>query len=255
MKERLKKIIKTKIFLGVVCFLLGAILFVGDSNTDEIEKLDTEVKQLSKTNESLEDDAETLNNKIEFLNRKVEKSELYLSLNDDEKQLVDSRINEVKKATQEEKDKLKAEEEAKKAEEEARIKAEEEAKIKAEEEAKAKAEQEAKEAEAQKYNTGLTYDDLARNPESNAGKYVLFSGKILQVTYGDVFNIYRFAVNDDINQTVMIVVYTDQLTNGNILEDDYLTIKGLFMEPYTYTTVLGAENTVPLINVDEFSFN
>ena len=126
----------------------------------------------------------------------------------------------------------------------------------AEEKAKKEAEEQAKkEAEAQKYNTGLTYEDIARNSTENAMKLVTFSGRIVQVMKADGYTQYRMAIDDNYDQIVLIEVDNELLSNGNILEDDYITIKGTFVMEHTYQTVMGAQKTIPAIVVDEFNFN
>ena len=63
------------------------------------------------------------------------------------------------------------------------------------------------------------------------------------------------AIDDNYDQVVLIEIDNKLLSNGNILEDDHITIKGTFVMEYTYQTVLGAEMTIPAIVVDEFNFN
>lgn len=261
-KGVLLKILKSRITILMVCFAMISILFTGCSNDDELNKLKAENETLTKEMQELkeneiknEENKAKVEAKNEELNKKVSTAEEYLSLNSSEKELVDAKIEEVKKATEEEKARLKAEEEAKKAEEEAKLKAEQEAK-EAEEKAKKEAEEQAKkEAEAQKYNTGLTYKDIARNPTENAMKLVTFSGRIVQVMKADGYTQYRMAIDDNYDQIVLIEVDNELLSNGNILEDDYITIKGTFVMEHTYQTVMGAQKTIPAIVVDEFNFN
>ena len=254
-KGVLLKILKSRITILMVCFAIIAILFTGCSNDDELNKLKAENETLTKEIQELkeneiknEENKAKVEAKNEELNKKVSTAEEYLSLNSSEKELVDAKIEEVKKATEEEKARLKAEEEAK-------LKAEQEAK-EAEEKAKKEAEEQAKkEAEAQKYNTGLTYEDIARNPTENAMKLVTFSGRIVQVMKADGYTQYRMAIDDNYDQIVLIEVDNELLSNGNILEDDYITIKGTFVMEHTYQTVMGAQKTIPAIVVDEFNFN
>lgn len=144
----------------------------------------------------------------------------------------------------------KAEEEAKVAEQKAaeeKARKEEEARIKAEQKA---AEAEAKRlAEAQKYETGLTWSDLARDANGKMGSYVKFYGKVVQVMNGSDANQYRLAVNDDYDQMILIEIDKSKLEN-NILDDDYITIEGMSMGNISYETVMGAEMTIPGILVD-----
>lgn len=123
---------------------------------------------------------------------------------------------------------------------------------KAQKEAEEKAK---KEAEARKYDTGLTYEDLARNPEQHALKYCKFSGKIIQVMKGDDAVQYRMAINNNYDKVVLIEIPKSLLTEGNILEGDLITIKGQFVTEMEYTTVMGAVRTIPAILVEEFTFN
>lgn len=197
------------------------------------------------------------------LNEKIKSAEQYLSLNDSEKSLIDAEIENAKKATEEENKKREEELAKKKAEEEAKKKAEEEAKKKAEEEAKAQkeaeekaakeaAEQAAREAEAHKYETGLTWEDIAR--DQHTGEYCQFSGKVIQVMNGDTFNQYRIAIDDNYDQ-IMLIQINLPLSSGTVLENDYISFKGISVGTMSYQTVLGAQMTVPAVQVDEYSIN
>ena len=212
-KEKVLKIVKSKIFLGIVCFILGGSIM---SDSGSVLELEESVKVLNQ-------EVVEKNSKIEELEAKVEEAKPWFDMKEEERKAEEARI---------------AEEKAKKEAEE---------KAKAEEEAK-------KQAEAQKYETGLTYEDLARNPSQHMLKYVKFEGKIIQVMKGDGYTQYRMAINDDYDKVVLIEISNDKLVSGNILEDDYIYIKGQFLMEQTYKTVLGAEMTIPAIVVDEFSF-
>ena len=133
-----------------------------------------------------------------------------------------------------------------KAEEEARIKAEKEEKERIEAEEKAKAEKE-------KYNTGITTRDIARDRNGLEGSLVKFSGKIIQVIKGKLTTQYRMAVNDDYDQIIFIEIANDKL-ESNILEDDYITIEGVSVGNITYTTIFGAEQTIPGVEVHNFYY-
>lgn len=148
--------------------------------------------------------------------------------------------------------------------EEADKKAAEEAAAKeqAEKEAAEKKKQEAEEAarkaaeeEKASYDTGITYENLARNPDTYLAEKVKFSGRIIQVLKGEDHSQFRFAVNDDYNQVLFIEISEDQLSNNRLLEDDYITIRGTSYGEYTYTSALGGEITVPGVVVDSFELN
>ena len=137
------------------------------------------------------------------------------------------------------------EEERKVAEKEHKEKEEAERKEKEEAE-KAQREKEEKE----KYNTGITRNDLARDKDGLSGEYVKFSGKIVQIMQGDGYNQYRLAVDDDYDQMILIEM-VDGLIDSNLLEDDYITIEGMSAGNHSYETVLGAEKTIPAVVVDQ----
>lgn len=118
-------------------------------------------------------------------------------------------------------------------------------KKKEEEEARKKAEEEAK-----GYETGITYDQLARTPDDFIGKKVKFSGKVLQVQEGIFSNSIRLAVDGNYD-TVVYGTYSKSLVKSKILEDDWITIYGTSDGDYTYTTVLGASLTIPGISIDK----
>lgn len=115
----------------------------------------------------------------------------------------------------------------------------------------AAAEEEAKrQAEAQKYETGLTWEQIAR--EGKAGTLGKFEGKILQVVNNGSWVSYRVAINGDYDQ-VMYVEDTLNKATETLLEDDYVYFKGMSEGTTTYTTVMGAKVTIPAFMVDEIT--
>ena len=138
------------------------------------------------------------------------------------------------------------EEEQKQLEEKlAKEKAEKEAaekKAKEEAEAKEKAEAEAK--EKQGYETGITYDQLARTPDKYKGQKCKFRGEVIQVMEDDNYVSIRLAVGGGSN-VLYVVIPSSILNNERILEDDYITVYGTSTGVITYTTVMGNELTIP----------
>lgn len=151
-------------------------------------------------------------------------------------------------AAQAEAEKAKAEEEKRQLEEaEAQRKAEEEAAKKAEEEAAAAA---AAAEEAKGYETGITYDQLARTPDDYKGKKVKFNGKVVQVIEGDGRVNIRLAVNDDYD-TILFCEYTSDIVSSRVLEDDHITIYGVSYGLYSYKSTMGGTITIPSVVVDK----
>ena len=201
-----------------------------------------ELERVKTANGILETENETLNNQIES-------AKDYLELDQSEKELVDAKIKEVNEATEaqiaEEKAQKEAEEAAKKqAEEEAKRKAEEEEKARKEEEERQKAE-----AEAHKYETGLTWEQIAR--EGKNGTLGQFEGKIVQVINGNYgYTQYRIAINGNYD-TIMLVEAASYELKETLLEDDYVYFKGKSMGTVSYESVMGANITIPAFDVDE----
>lgn len=267
----LKMLLRTKVGLafttGLIVFIIvGTYSSISKSAlNNELTRKDSEIKMLEEAGEQIklehEKEIKDINRELQnariSLNTKdskLKEVDIYFKLVEADQELASNYMNELKNKTDEEK---KAEQERIKVEEQARKQAEEEAKAKAEAEEKAKkeAEEQARlEAERNKYNTGLTYEDLARNPIDNALKLVTFKGKIIQVMKGDGYTQYRMAIDSNYDKVVLIEIKNSLLTKGNILEDDIITVRGKFVMEQTYTTVMGAERTIPAIVADEVDY-
>lgn len=165
---------------------------------------------------------------------KVEKIKKdYDSLNDEQKvYIAASSVNELVDKMKEIVDKSKKEEEEKQKQKEEREKL---AKEKAEEEAKG-------------YDTGITYQQLARTPDKFLRKKVKFSGKVLQVMEGDSRTQLRVAVDGNYD-TVVYADYDKSIVTSRILEDDYITISGISDGLLSYESTLGGTITIPSIDV------
>ena len=151
-------------------------------------------------------------------------------------------------AAQAEEEKARAEQEKKKIEEEeaAKKKAEEEEKAKKEEEEKAAREAE----EAKGYETGITYDNLARTPDDYKGKKVKFYGKVIQVIEDDSEIQIRLAVNDDYD-TILLGGYDSSIVSSRVLEDDEITIYGTSIGLISYDSTMGGKITIPGVYIDK----
>lgn len=128
--------------------------------------------------------------------------------------------------------------EAKRQEEEAKKKA-------AEEEARRKAEE-----EARGYETGITYEQLARTPDDFVTQKVKFTGKAVQVLYEDDIAVIRLAVDSDYDH-MLYCMFDPSITPSRILEDDIITVYGASTGMYSYTSVLNATISIPSVLVDK----
>lgn len=124
---------------------------------------------------------------------------------------------------------LKAEREKKEAEEKARKEAEEKAK---------------KEEEAKGYDTGITYDELARNPDKNKGKKVTFTGTVIQVIRGNGEDQFRVRVNNDYKK-IIFVSYIPKSGENKILENDKVIVRGVSVGEISYKSTMGGKISIP----------
>ncbi|MCX4271923.1 MAG: toxin regulator [Acetatifactor sp.] len=176
------------------------------------------------------------------------KSELEEQVNELEKQLdaLQTEYDTYKDTMSEYEELSEAEAEARKLEAEALIRAEQEAQARAEQEAAAAAE--AKEKAG--YDTGITYDQLARTPDEYKGELVKFTGKVLQVIEGDSEIDIRLAVDKDYD-TVIYCGYDPGIVTSRVLEDDIITVYGVSLGLHSYTSTLGGKITIPAVLVDK----
>lgn len=104
--------------------------------------------------------------------------------------------------------------------------------------------------EAKGYETGITYDQLARTPDDYKGKKVKFYGKVLQVIEGDSSVQIRLAVNDNYD-TVILGDYSKNIVSSRVLEDDHITIYGTSASTITYKSTMGGNITVPAVIIEK----
>lgn len=163
-----------------------------------------------------------------------------------EKASVEQAFAEYKEAMQQYEGLSAAEAEAKKIEAEKIVQAkkEEDERLAAEAEAKKEAE------EKMGYETGITYEQLARTPDNYVNKKVKFTGKVVQVSEGTTSNTIRFAVDSDYD-TIILCQYDKAIISLRILEDDIITIYGVSNNLYSYTSTLGATITLPYVLIDK----
>ena len=232
-----KKEVLKFVVCGVICLFLGVRIGMdGMVDSEKYKDLKDKHNKQVEINSDLMSNKEAIEKELADLK---EKTKSYVELNETEKSIVDTKIQEVRQATKEE-----AEAEQKRiAEEQAQKEAEKQAQKEAEEQAK-------KEAEAHKYETGLTWEQIAR--EGKKGTLGQFEGKIIQVMNGDGFTQYRVTINGDYDQ-VMLIEVKNGVSKETLLEDDYVYFKGESLGTITYTTVMGAEMTIPAFECHEIT--
>ena len=134
--------------------------------------------------------------------------------------------------------------------------AESDAKKQLEELEKKKQQEKQKQEEEEKkgYDSGITYEQVSREPKAYTGKKVQFSGKVLQVSKGDNNVHLRIAVNDNY-KNVILVEYNPSISSKNVLEDDKITVSGTFAGEISYKATSGATISVPGMLAKHIDFN
>ena len=122
-------------------------------------------------------------------------------------------------------------------------------------EEKAAKEKAAKEAELNSYETGITYNQLARTPNDYIGKKVKFYSKVIQVIEGTSETQLRLAIGGDYDSIIFCRVPKAKTANMRILENDYITIMGKSNGLLTYESTMGGNITIPDISVSEWGPN
>ena len=203
----------------LVVLLLISTFFLSACNSSANTQIQEELDTLKAKYETLLSDYNKLLTDSTVLQEKIKDAEPWFQLSELEKEA--------------ERDRLAAEEAAK-AEVE-RLTLEKEA-----------AEAEAKEKEG--YNTGITYNQLSRTPDTYKNEKVKFYGKVLQVIEANDETQLRIATNGSYDD-VILVVYSSSIVSSRVLVDDYITIYGYSMGLHTYKSTLGGDITIPLILV------
>lgn len=237
----MKEMLKSK-RIWIIFIMAIILLSLVTSNGTDSEKLEEQEKEITK----LEKEVTQSNEKVSTFSE--ENKNLKVELQEKSEKLAEAEpwfeMSEEKRQRE-----IEAEEAA--AEKAEKEKAEKAAAEKAAKEAKKKAAEEAKEAkEKQGYNTGITYNQLARTPDDYIGEKVKFSGKVVQVMEDDDTVQIRLAVNNNYD-TIILAEYDASIVNSRILEDDQITVMGISGGIITYESTLGGEISIPAIIIDK----
>lgn len=126
----------------------------------------------------------------------------------------------------------------------------EEARLKAEKEEKEKRKKEEKDfkSSCKEY----TFNQIARNPEKFEGTKVKLTGEVVQVLYGygtvDLrVNITKEGEYYTYYTDTIYATYYPKTGEDKILEEDIITLYGTSLGEYSYTSTMGAQITLPLI--------
>ena len=97
----------------------------------------------------------------------------------------------------------------------------------------------------------LEYKGVSRDPSKYTGRYVKFSGKVLQVIeYFDYDMVsFRIATSGNYDNVVYVTMEVPE-EYSRILEDDRVEVSGTYGDLYSYETVRGDTVTIPLVYAD-----
>lgn len=107
-------------------------------------------------------------------------------------------------------------------------------------------------AEKVAYDTGITYNQLARTPDKYIASKVKFYGKVIQVIEDGTDVQLRIAINDDYDN-ILLATYSASLIESRILENDEITIKGVSAGVITYESTMGGNITIPAVVVNSIN--
>ena len=101
--------------------------------------------------------------------------------------------------------------------------------------------------ELDQYQTGLTYEQIASDPETYFATKGIFSGRVDQIVKGREFHTMRLAIDGDYTKLVKVDFVTEA-SSRNVLKGDNVTVYGVFEGENTYTSTSGAKTTLPQIH-------
>lgn len=95
------------------------------------------------------------------------------------------------------------------------------------------------------YNTGITYDQLARTPDQYKKKKVTFTGEVAQVIDQDGVTELRLAVDGDYDNIILVDIPNKALKGSRVLEDDLVTVYGISAGITNYTSTTNQPISIP----------
>lgn len=103
------------------------------------------------------------------------------------------------------------------------------------------------------YQNGITFDNLARNPDDYVFEAVAFNGEVVQVIEGSGEVQCRLAIDGDYDKMVLIA-YKPEIIDSRVLEGDYITVYGTSLGIATYESTIGGQISIPQIVVKEIRY-
>lgn len=95
------------------------------------------------------------------------------------------------------------------------------------------------------YQTGITYDQVARTPDEYDMKKVQFTGRVLQVMEDKTETQIRLGVDGSHDNVILVSIDKSDLNGSRILEGDLVTVSGVSSNTVSYESTLGGNITIP----------
>ncbi len=116
----------------------------------------------------------------------------------------------------------------------------------------------AEEAPAAKQPMELDFTAISRDPDKYEGKEYCFSGSVLQVIEeeeGDAVEVELRVATSGNYDDVVYVTYRRRKGESRILEEDRVTVEGIYSGLYTYETLIGGTITLPRFNATSLTLS
>lgn len=100
-------------------------------------------------------------------------------------------------------------------------------------------------------------EEFLRNPDSFAGKNIMYSGKIVQVLEGDDKTPTNIIIENNIDGNRVNILYDRKQGQPRYLENDYITVLGVFDRIESMKNLAGESIPMPIIDCKyiDFSYN
>lgn len=103
------------------------------------------------------------------------------------------------------------------------------------------------------YRKDISYESLTRTPDKYKGMKIQITGEVVQVIEEEDELDIRICLEGTADY--IYLVCKPDVTDVRILDKDNITYYGVYQGLYTYETVMGGEETVPLFSVDSLNIN
>lgn len=98
------------------------------------------------------------------------------------------------------------------------------------------------------------YESFSRDESTYMDEPLTFSAKVVQVSEGGGYTLYRMAVDKDIN-SMFLAILTDDNKTVRILEDDIVNVAGTSAGLYSYQSTRGGQITIPSCNIKSYTID